>query len=90
MTVTVNGRECSRSSLADIYWSFGELLAYVSLGTELVTGDIIGPETCSGCIRELSLVHGDGAYPWLEAGDRVETTVEHLGTTAGRVVPGRR
>src|SRR5436305_856113 len=27
MTASVNGKEYSRASLADIYWSFGEMLA---------------------------------------------------------------
>ncbi len=89
MTARVNGREYSRGSLADIYWSFGEMLAYASRGTELVPGDVIGSGTCGGgCILELSLVHGEAAYPWLGVGDRVELTVEHLGTIAARVVPG--
>src|SRR5437763_3602351 len=40
MTATVNRREYSNASLAEIYWSFEEMLAYASRGTELVPGDI--------------------------------------------------
>jgi 2-keto-4-pentenoate hydratase/2-oxohepta-3-ene-1,7-dioic acid hydratase in catechol pathway len=81
MTATVNGRECSRASLADIYWSFPELLSYAARGTRLAPGDVIGSGTCgTGCLLELSLVHGSDRYPWLEEGDVVECRVERLGT----------
>jgi 2-keto-4-pentenoate hydratase/2-oxohepta-3-ene-1,7-dioic acid hydratase in catechol pathway len=90
MTASVNGREYSRASLADIYWSFGEMLAYASRGTRLVPGDVIGSGTCgTGCILELSLVHGPEAYPWLAPGDEVGLEVEQLGRVANRVVEGR-
>jgi 2-keto-4-pentenoate hydratase/2-oxohepta-3-ene-1,7-dioic acid hydratase in catechol pathway len=86
----VNGREYSSASLADIYWSFGEMLAYASRGTRLVPGDVVGSGTCgTGCILELSLVHGEEAYPWLVPGDEVVLEVEHLGRLASRVVEGR-
>jgi 2-keto-4-pentenoate hydratase/2-oxohepta-3-ene-1,7-dioic acid hydratase in catechol pathway len=90
MTATVNGTEYSRASLADIYWSFGEMLAYASRGTEIVPGDVIGSGTCgTGCILELSLVHGEEAYPWLRPGDEVVLEVEQLGRLHNRVVEGR-
>jgi 2-keto-4-pentenoate hydratase/2-oxohepta-3-ene-1,7-dioic acid hydratase in catechol pathway len=89
MLARVNGREYSRASLAEIYWSFGEMLAYASRGTEVVPGDVIGSGTCgTGCILELSLVHGEDRYPWLKPGDVVELEVEHLGRIANRVVEG--
>jgi len=89
MTASVNGVEYSRASLADIYWSFGEMLAYASRGTRIETGDVIGSGTCgTGCILELSLVHGADAYPWLAPGDVVELAVDRLGTLRNRVVAG--
>ena len=90
MTASVNGVEYSRASLADIYWSFGEMLAYASRGTTLVPGDVIGSGTCgTGCILELSLVHGEEAYPWLKPGDEVVLEVERLGRLPNRVTEGR-
>jgi 2-keto-4-pentenoate hydratase/2-oxohepta-3-ene-1,7-dioic acid hydratase in catechol pathway len=90
MTATVNGREYSRASLADIYWSFGEMLAYASRGTRVVPGDVIGSGTCgTGCILELALVHGEEAFPWLRPGDEVALEVEHLGRVVNRVVGGK-
>ncbi|MBV9525504.1 MAG: fumarylacetoacetate hydrolase family protein [Candidatus Dormibacteraeota bacterium] len=89
MTATVNGKEYSRASLASIHWSFGEMLAYASRGTRVEPGDVIGSGTCgTGCILELSLVHGSDAYPWLQPGDVVELSVERLGRLRNRVVPG--
>jgi 2-keto-4-pentenoate hydratase/2-oxohepta-3-ene-1,7-dioic acid hydratase in catechol pathway len=88
MTASVNGREYSRASLADIHYSFGEMLAYASRGTRVESGDIIGSGTCgTGCILELSLVHGPEAYPWLEPGDVVELSVQRLGTLRNTVTP---
>jgi 2-keto-4-pentenoate hydratase/2-oxohepta-3-ene-1,7-dioic acid hydratase in catechol pathway len=89
MTASVNGKEYSRASLADIHWSFGEMLAYASRGTQIVPGDVIGSGTCgTGCILELSLVHGEEAYPWLKPGDVVALDVEQLGRIESTVVPG--
>src|SRR5437588_319044 len=89
MTASVNGREYSRASLDDIYWSFGEMLAYASRGTRLEPGDVIGSGTCgTGCILELSLVHGEDAYPWLRPGDEVTLEVDQLGRIENRVVAG--
>jgi len=89
MVARVNGVEYSRASLADIFWSFGEMLAYASRGTRVEPGDVIGSGTCgTGCILELALVHGEERYPWLKPGDVVELEVEELGVLRNRVVEG--
>jgi 2-keto-4-pentenoate hydratase/2-oxohepta-3-ene-1,7-dioic acid hydratase in catechol pathway len=89
MVARVNGVEYSRASWSDVYWSFGEMLAYASRGTRVEAGDVVGSGTCgTGCILELSLVHGAEAYPWLRAGDVVELEVEGLGLLRNRVVEG--
>jgi len=89
MSARVNGVEYSRASLSDIYWSFGEMLAYASRGTRVEPGDVIGSGTCgTGCILELALVHGGERYPWLREGDIVELEVERLGVLRNRVVAG--
>ena len=86
MTARVNGREYARGNLADLYWSFEELVAYASRGTVLRPGDIIGSGTCgSGCILELSLVHGDVEFPWLRSGDVVELEVDGIGVLTNRI-----
>lgn len=89
MTASVNGRPYSKGSLADMYWRFGELLAYASRGTTLRPGDIIGSGTVgTGCILELSAVHGTEAYPWLQPGDTVRLEVGELGAIESVIVPG--
>jgi 2-keto-4-pentenoate hydratase/2-oxohepta-3-ene-1,7-dioic acid hydratase in catechol pathway len=86
MTASVNGREYSRASLADIHWSFAEMVAYASRSSRVVAGDVIGSGTCgTGCILELSLVHGSAAYPWLRPGDQVALEVEGLGRLANAI-----
>jgi 2-keto-4-pentenoate hydratase/2-oxohepta-3-ene-1,7-dioic acid hydratase in catechol pathway len=88
-TVTVNGRRFTTSSAADPLWSFGEMLAYASRGTRLVPGDVVGSGTVgTGCILELSTLHGAEAYPWLRPGDEVEISVDVLGELRATVVEG--
>lgn len=89
MTAAVNGRPYSSGTWADVYWSFGQMLAYASRGTRLVPGDVVGSGTVgTGCILELSGVHGPTDYPWLAAGDVVHLEVAELGSLTCTVVPG--
>ena len=89
MTAHVNGRPYSEGSWADIHWSFAEMLAYASRGTRLVAGDVIGSGTVgTGCILELSNLHGSEAYPWLVPGDEVRVAVQRLGEVTATIVPG--
>lgn len=89
MTARVNGREYSRGNLADLSWSFGEMVAYASRGSRVESGDVVGSGTVgTGCILELSLVHGGDEFPWLRPGDEVELTVDELGSLGNRVVAG--
>ncbi len=89
MTARVNGVEYSSASLADVYWSFGEMISYASRGTRVEPGDLIGSGACAtGCILELSLTSGSASYPWLKPGDEVELEVEQLGALRNRIVDG--
>jgi 2-keto-4-pentenoate hydratase/2-oxohepta-3-ene-1,7-dioic acid hydratase in catechol pathway len=90
LTVSVNGVAYSRGNLADLYWSFGEMLAYASRGTRLVPGDIIGSGTVgTGCILELSRVHGAAAYPYLRPGDQVRLDGGPLGAIEAAIAAGQ-
>jgi 2-keto-4-pentenoate hydratase/2-oxohepta-3-ene-1,7-dioic acid hydratase in catechol pathway len=83
-----NGELYSSGNLADLYWSFGQMLAYASRGTRLVPGDVIGSGTVgTGCILELSRVHGDEAYPYLAAGDKVRLEADELGAIEATIRP---
>jgi 2-keto-4-pentenoate hydratase/2-oxohepta-3-ene-1,7-dioic acid hydratase in catechol pathway len=89
MTAHVNGQAYGGGNWADIYWSFADMLAYASRGTQLVPGDVIGSGTVgTGCILELSNLHGTDAYPWLVPGDEVRVAVDRLGETVTRIVAG--
>jgi 2-keto-4-pentenoate hydratase/2-oxohepta-3-ene-1,7-dioic acid hydratase in catechol pathway len=89
MIAEVNGRPYSAGNLDALYWTFGEMIAYASRGTRVVPGDLIGSGTVgTGCILELSRVHGADAYPYLVPGDRVRLEVEGLGAIEAPIVPG--
>lgn len=90
MRASVNGKPYSAGSWAELYWSFGEMLAYASRGTRLVPGDVIGSGTVgTGCILELSRVHGAQAYPWLQPGDTVTLAIDGIGALTNTVGVGR-
>jgi 2-keto-4-pentenoate hydratase/2-oxohepta-3-ene-1,7-dioic acid hydratase in catechol pathway len=90
MTCEVNGRKYADAVWSDVYWSFGEMAAYASRGTEVRPGDVIGSGTCdTGCIMQLSRSSGGDQFPWLEPGDVVTAGVERLGSLVNRVVEGQ-
>jgi 2-keto-4-pentenoate hydratase/2-oxohepta-3-ene-1,7-dioic acid hydratase in catechol pathway len=89
MSASVNGTPYSAGNLSQLYWSFGEMISYASRGTRVVPGDIIGSGTVgTGCILELSRVHGADAYPYLRSGDRVHLEAGLLGAIDARIVAG--
>jgi 2-keto-4-pentenoate hydratase/2-oxohepta-3-ene-1,7-dioic acid hydratase in catechol pathway len=89
MTASVNEVEWSRADLDGLWWSFAEMLVYASESAPVRRGDVLGSGTCgTGCILELSLVHGNEKYPYLQPGDEVELEVTGLGVLANRVVAG--
>ena len=89
MTCQVNGRPYSKALWSDVYWSFGEMVAYAARGSEVRPGDILGSGTCgTGCILELSNTSSAGTYPWLKPGDDVVASVERLGSLRNHIVRG--
>lgn len=89
MSTTVNGRPYSSGSWETLYWTFPQMIAYASRGTELRPGDVIGSGTVgTGCILELGRVHGREVFPYLAPGDVVEIQVEQLGQQTGHIVAG--
>ncbi|HEY1700451.1 MAG TPA: fumarylacetoacetate hydrolase family protein [Trebonia sp.] len=88
MTAEVNGRRYSAGNWSTLYWTFAQMIAYASRGTRLRPGDVIGSGTVgTGCILELSRVHGSGGYPWLRPGDHVSLAIERLGSIGAAILP---
>lgn len=89
LIATLNGRELGRDSLANLAWSFEELIAYASRGAWIRTGDVIGAGTCgSGCLAELWGRSGRRDPPALVPGDVVSLSAQGIGTLTNRVVEG--
>jgi 2-keto-4-pentenoate hydratase/2-oxohepta-3-ene-1,7-dioic acid hydratase in catechol pathway len=42
MTASVNRTTYSTGNLADLFWSFEQMISFASRGTELHAGDVIG------------------------------------------------
>jgi len=83
MTARVNGEEWSRGTSADMYWSFEDLIWYISQSETLHAGEFLGSGTCSGhqcrgCGLELG--------KFLKPGDVVELEVENIGILRNLIV----
>jgi 2-keto-4-pentenoate hydratase/2-oxohepta-3-ene-1,7-dioic acid hydratase in catechol pathway len=90
LSATVNGAELTRATLARMDWTFGELLAYISRGTDLTPGTVIGSGTVpGGCLLEhVDTPSLDGFERWLRPGDMVSMRGAGLGETRQTVTQG--
>jgi 2-keto-4-pentenoate hydratase/2-oxohepta-3-ene-1,7-dioic acid hydratase in catechol pathway len=85
----VNGTALGADTLANMAWSFPELVSYASRGTWVRPGDVLGSGTCGhGCLLELWGRHGRDFHPPLGPGDVVSLHVEGIGTLTNTVVAG--
>jgi fumarylacetoacetate (FAA) hydrolase len=81
-TASVNDRELTRTSAAEMHFTWPELVAHAARDTRLRPGDVLGSGTLNGgCLLEVGPLEGDR---WLEPGDEVTIAAEGLGelTTA--------
>lgn len=89
MEVSVNETTIGSDNLANMAWTFAELIAYASRGTWVHPGDVLGSGTCgSGCLAELWGWRGSQQPRPLLAGDTVRMTVEGIGTIHNTVIAG--
>ena len=91
MLCRVNGVPVSDGNLADMDWTFAEIIERASYGVDLYPGDIIGSGTVgTGCFLELNGTGklNDPNYPeqWLQAGDIVEMEVDGLGILTNTII----
>jgi len=84
MTCKVNGVQVSEGSMADMDWTFAEIIERCAYGTDILPGDVIGSGTVgTGCFLELNgtgLLNDPSYKPqWLQEGDLVEMEITGLG-----------
>ncbi|MBV9367838.1 MAG: fumarylacetoacetate hydrolase family protein [Solirubrobacterales bacterium] len=89
LSAEVNGSQLGTDTLANMAWSFPELVSYASRGTWVRPGDVLGSGTCgNGCLLELWGRRGRDFHAPLGPGDVVSLHVERIGTLTNAVVAG--
>jgi len=89
LEVRLNDAKVGDDTLANMAWSFEEMLAYASRGADVLAGDVLGSGTCgAGCLAELWGRRGRREPPPLRPGDVVTMRVEGIGTIRNRIVAG--
>jgi fumarylacetoacetate (FAA) hydrolase len=91
MKCFVNDKQVSEGNLADMDWTFAEIIERASYGVQLFPGDIIGSGTVgTGCFLELNGTGklNDPSYEeqWLKEGDTVEMEIDGLGKLSNTIV----
>ena len=91
MKCRVNGIPVSEGNLADMDWTFAEIIERCSYGVNLMPGDVIGSGTVgTGCFLELNgtgLLNNPNFVPqWLQEGDVVEMEIDELGLLSNTIV----
>ncbi|HEY8782934.1 MAG TPA: fumarylacetoacetate hydrolase family protein [Mucilaginibacter sp.] len=84
MKCAVNGKEVSKGNMADMDWTFAEIIERCAYGCDVLPGDVIGSGTVgTGCFLELNgtgLLNDPDYQPqWLQPGDLVEMEITGLG-----------
>ncbi len=91
MKCWVNGVQVSHGNVADMDWTFAEIIERASYGVDLYPGDVIGSGTVgTGCFLELNgtgkLNDPNYTEQWLQAGDVVELEIDGLGRLSNTMV----
>ncbi|MCJ8208754.1 fumarylacetoacetate hydrolase family protein [Mucilaginibacter sp. RS28] len=84
MKCSVNGKQVSSGNMADMDWTFAEIIERCAYGCDVLPGDVIGSGTVgTGCFLELNgtglLNNPDYQPQWLQPGDLVEMEITGLG-----------
>ena len=86
MKAFVNDIQVSEDTLANMTWTFAQIIERVSYGVDIFPGDVIGSGTCgTGCFLELN---GSKITDnqWLNPGDTVSLEIEGLGTLKNKII----
>ncbi len=83
VTALVNDTVIGSGSTAQMDWTFGEVISYVSRGVTLYPGDVIGSGTVPTCtlVEHLNPAALESFPGWLHDGDVVTLKVQGLGET---------
>jgi len=84
MKCVVNGKQVSSGTMADMDWTFAEIIERCAYGCDVLPGDVIGSGTVgTGCFLELNgtgLLNDPNYQPqWLQPNDLVEMEITGLG-----------
>lgn len=90
MTCKVNGIEVSSGNMADMDWTFAEIIERCAYGVDVLPGDVIGSGTVgTGCFLELNgtglLNDPNYKVQWLQPGDHVEMEIDGLGALSNTI-----
>jgi fumarylacetoacetate (FAA) hydrolase len=90
MKCWVNGIQVSEGNVADMDWTFAEILERCAYGVDILPGDVIGSGTVgTGCFLELNgtgLLNDKNYKPqWLQDGDVVEMEITGLGKLSNTI-----
>lgn len=78
MTARVNGEVWSEGNTSDMYYTFAEMISFVSQSETLFPGDFLGSGTVGkGCGWELDR--------WIQPGDVIELEIENIGVLRNRI-----
>jgi fumarylacetoacetate (FAA) hydrolase len=91
MKCSVNGIQVSEGNLADMDWTFAEIIERASYGVNLYPGDVIGSGTVgTGCFLELNgtgkLNNPDYTEQWLQPNDVIEMEIDRLGILSNTII----
>ncbi len=91
MTCSVNGIQVSAGNLADMDWTFAEIVERCAYGADIHPGDVIGSGTVgTGCFLELNGTGklNDPGYTeqWLQDGDVVEMSIDGIGSLQNTII----
>ena len=78
MTAQINGVECSRGRSSECHFTLAEMISHLSQSEWLLPGDVYG----QGCVGSGS---GFEQNKWIKSGDKIELTVEKIGTLKNTV-----
>ncbi|MCM5527983.1 fumarylacetoacetate hydrolase family protein [Parasegetibacter sp. NRK P23] len=91
MKCRVNGIQVSEGNMADMDWTFAEIIERCAYGVNIYPGDVIGSGTVgTGCFLELNgtgkLNDPNYQEQWLQPGDVVEMEIDGLGILTNTIV----